>query len=156
MKLNSTTLLPQFFYYSASGWIEGASSPVLLSQHCKLACCFPEIKELPYCRHFLPSCWEKKYFIFHCLHQTASLMPIQALKERGFHDTAGTVELQQTSDPFMLRWVARYIYKVKKLLKILVITPTHDIFVGLAGYCWMKLIGVVMPFKLPVITLRGQ
>lgn len=34
--------------YSASGWIEGASSPFLFSEQCKLAHCFPEIKELPH------------------------------------------------------------------------------------------------------------
>lgn len=35
-------------YYSASGWIEGASSPLFFSEDCKLAHCFPEIKELPH------------------------------------------------------------------------------------------------------------
>lgn len=36
-------------HYSPSGWIEGVSSSLLFSEHCKLAYSFAEIKELSHC-----------------------------------------------------------------------------------------------------------
>lgn len=67
-------------FHLALHWALHSASPLLLSQHCQLAHCFPEIKELPHCRHFFPHLLWKKKYIFHCLYQTASLIPNSSTK----------------------------------------------------------------------------